>query len=165
MQTGGNAELFDGLPNRHRSGVHGDGSLQLRNSLRVELHIDPRLGAEAGHGFAERLVDVFERHQFCRDVPRRIGGPLKFMRNQGRPLPDFGIGVREGEEMLEIADLPSHSAMVNDQPCFIPGAEVVLPESAAQAVLSRGVMPILARTDRAGARFLRLSSVADHGSK
>jgi len=76
----------------------------------------------------------------------------------GRALQD-----EEGEvaEQLDLDDLPSaivtHDGERHQQPC----AELLLAESAGQALLQRGLMPLMSWRDRNAARLMRWQSVAD----
>jgi type VI secretion system ImpC/EvpB family protein len=63
---------------------------------------------------------------------------------------------------LELDDLPLDTFEDEDgERQLVPCAEVALPESARAAVLARGVMPLLARRDRATVRLARLVSLSD----
>ena len=63
---------------------------------------------------------------------------------------------------LELDDLPLDTFDDEDgERRLVPCAEVALPESAQAAVLARGVMPLVARGDRATVRLARLVSLSD----
>jgi type VI secretion system protein ImpC len=64
-------------------------------------------------------------------------------------------------DMGDIAGLPTFLVEVDDEPRLQPGAEVCLSERAIDAILARGVMPVVGFKDRDVARLVRLQSIAD----
>lgn len=63
-------------------------------------------------------------------------------------------------DALDLDDLPSHIYTEDGERHQQPGAERLLPEEAGQALLARGLMPLLSWRDRNAARLLRWQSVA-----
>ncbi|MEN9629672.1 MAG: hypothetical protein RJA10_2899 [Pseudomonadota bacterium] len=63
-------------------------------------------------------------------------------------------------EALDLDDLPSHIYTDDGERHQQPGAERLLPEEAGQALLARGLMPLLSWRNRNAARLLRWQSVA-----
>jgi type VI secretion system protein ImpC len=62
---------------------------------------------------------------------------------------------------LDITDLPSHTYRQEGEAKLQPCAEVLVGESAAEAILARGVMPLLSYRNRNAARLLRWQSLAE----
>ncbi|MGC4093827.1 MAG: hypothetical protein QM756_39175 [Polyangiaceae bacterium] len=60
--------------------------------------------------------------------------------------------------------MPSDTCELDGERVLVPPSEVALSERSAQAVLAQGVMPFLARRDRASLRLLQLTSIADPAS-
>lgn len=61
---------------------------------------------------------------------------------------------------LDIEDLPSHVYTADGERQQQPGAELLISEEAGQALLERGLMPLLSWRQRNAARLLRWQSVA-----
>lgn len=61
---------------------------------------------------------------------------------------------------IDLEDLPSHIHTEDGSRVQQPCAELLLPEEAAQALLERGLMPLLSWKQRPAARLLRWQSVA-----
>ncbi len=63
---------------------------------------------------------------------------------------------------LDLGDLPAHSYIDADgEARLTPCAEVLLSQRAAEAVLARGVMPLMSHRNLNAVRLLRLQSIAD----
>lgn len=60
-----------------------------------------------------------------------------------------------------ITGLPAFVSMTDDEPRLQPCAEVCLSEGAVEAILARGIMPLVSVRDRDEARLLRLQSIAN----
>ncbi len=72
-----------------------------------------------------------------------------------------GWNLRPGVR-LDLGDLPAHSYIDKDgEARLTPCAEVLLSQRAAEAILARGVMPLLSHRDLNAVRLLRLQSIAD----
>ena len=69
---------------------------------------------------------------------------------------DFTLG-----DVLELDDLPAHVYEEADQRVMQPATEVLLGERAMQAVLARGIMPLLGHRQRNAARLARFQSLAE----
>ena len=67
---------------------------------------------------------------------------------------DLGAG-------LDLGDLPSHIYREDCEACQQPCAEVAMGESAGEAVLRQGLMPLLSYRSRNMVRVLRFQSIAD----
>lgn len=65
------------------------------------------------------------------------------------------------DAQLDLLDLPAHTYDADGEPQLVPSTEVALGERAATAVRARGLIPLLARRDRAEARLMGTSSIAD----
>jgi type VI secretion system protein ImpC len=66
----------------------------------------------------------------------------------------------ELDDHLELDDLPLHAFVEAGESRLQPCAEAFLGESAADAMLGRGLMPLLSRADRGTVRLVRHQSVA-----
>lgn len=69
---------------------------------------------------------------------------------------DFSPG-----DVLELDDLPAHVYGEADERLMQPGTEVLLGERAMQALLARGIMPLLGHRQRNVVRLARFQSLAD----
>ncbi len=78
----------------------------------------------------------------------------------GRSFTAHGWEMEPGDE-LEIGDLPAHTLERDGEPQLQACAEAYLTERAGQAILSRGVMPLLSYRNRNAVRVLRFQSLAD----
>jgi predicted component of type VI protein secretion system len=63
-------------------------------------------------------------------------------------------------EALELDELPAHVRQTEGEAELQPCAEARLSQRAAEAILERGIMPLVASRDRAAVRLLRLQSLA-----
>lgn len=64
-------------------------------------------------------------------------------------------------DVLELEDLPAHVYEEADERVMQPATEVLLSERAMQAVLARGVMPVLGHRQRNAVRLARFQSLAE----
>lgn len=62
---------------------------------------------------------------------------------------------------LTLADLPSDTYEHDGERSLVPPSEAALTQRAAEAVLAQGVMPFIARRDRASLSLLQLASIAE----
>jgi type VI secretion system protein ImpC len=60
----------------------------------------------------------------------------------------------------DIGDLPTYSYKVDGESKMLPCAELLLPERSAEAILKRGIMPIVSFRNRDMVRLLRFQSIA-----
>ncbi|MBP7148221.1 MAG: type VI secretion system contractile sheath large subunit [Acidobacteria bacterium] len=67
----------------------------------------------------------------------------------------------DGQQALEIEDLPAVVVDAGDERRLIPCAEVLLPEAAVDALLAAGLTPLVSDARRATIRVPRLQSIAD----
>ncbi|MDD5296324.1 MAG: type VI secretion system contractile sheath large subunit [Rhodocyclaceae bacterium] len=73
---------------------------------------------------------------------------------------ESGDGMVPGD-VTELDDLPAYVHEVDGERRLLPCAEALLGERATDALLSRGLMPILSYRDRNAARLVRFQSIAD----
>ena len=71
-----------------------------------------------------------------------------------------GWGMEPGD-LTAIEDLPAHSLSDGSEWKMKPCAEAYLSDSVAEAILARGIMPLLSRRDRGAVQLLRFQSVAE----
>jgi type VI secretion system protein ImpC len=64
-------------------------------------------------------------------------------------------------DVLELEDLPAHVYEEAGERVMQPATEVLLSERAMQAVLARGVMPVLGHRQRNAVRLARFQSLAE----
>lgn len=69
--------------------------------------------------------------------------------------------ARDADTALEIDDLPAYTYRHEGEVVLQPCAEAYLPERAIEAVLGRGVMPLVSYRNRNAARLVRFQSIAD----
>lgn len=67
----------------------------------------------------------------------------------------------EPGDFLELGDLPAHVSQKGDEATLQACGEVFLTERASEAILARGVMPLISYKNRNAVRLLRFQSVAD----
>ena len=65
------------------------------------------------------------------------------------------------DDQLDVGDLPAWVTTQDGERKLHPCAEAFLGERAAQALIERGLMPLLSRRDRAAVRLLRWQSIAE----
>lgn len=73
---------------------------------------------------------------------------------------EWGWEMRPGA-IREIDGLPAHLYREDGEPCLKPCAEALLTEGAANAMLDRGLMPLVSLKDRDAVRLVRFQSLAD----
>ena len=78
----------------------------------------------------------------------------------GRSFSARGWSMEPGDE-LDIDGLPAHTFEQDGEPQLQACAEVYLTERAGQAMLNRGVMPLLSHKNRNAIRLMRFQSLAD----
>jgi predicted component of type VI protein secretion system len=117
----------------------------------------PRFLARAPYGAKTTAIDAFA-----------------FEEIEGRPLPEMLCwatsaflcalalaGGAEADDSHEVDDLPFFSFRSDGDVEMYPSAEVFWGQRAADAALSRGLMPLLSARDRNAVRLVRLQSIAD----
>jgi type VI secretion system protein ImpC len=67
----------------------------------------------------------------------------------------------EPGDLLDIEELPAHTWQEGDASRMKPCAEVLLGERAVQAILARGLIPVLSHGNSDRARVARFQSIAD----
>ena len=78
----------------------------------------------------------------------------------GQAFRDRGWEMEPGD-VLDLDDLPAYTRTGDDGRTLLPCAEILLSDRAAEAILARGLMPLLSYRNRNAARLLRFQSVAD----
>jgi type VI secretion system protein ImpC len=78
----------------------------------------------------------------------------------GRAFTERGWSMEPGD-LLDLDDLPLHVFEEEGESRIKPCAEALISERGGDAILERGVMPVLSYRDRNMARVLRFQSVAD----
>jgi type VI secretion system protein ImpC len=78
----------------------------------------------------------------------------------GQAFQDSGWNLQPGDR-LDLADLPAYSYTENGESRLKPCAEVLLSQRAAEAVLARGIMPLLSHRNANAVRVLRFQSLAE----
>ncbi|MEW6490082.1 MAG: type VI secretion system contractile sheath large subunit, partial [Thermodesulfobacteriota bacterium] len=78
----------------------------------------------------------------------------------GEAFRERGWDLEPGDR-LEVGDLPAHVVEEAGEKVLVPCAEVYLGERAAEAVLGRGIMPLLSYRNRNAVRLARFQSLAD----
>ncbi|MCP5419724.1 MAG: type VI secretion system contractile sheath large subunit [Gammaproteobacteria bacterium] len=78
----------------------------------------------------------------------------------GMAFMENGWEMQPGD-CLDIEDLPAYTFSAAGERCMQPCAEVLLGERATQAILQRGIMPLLSYRNRNAARLARFQSLAE----
>jgi type VI secretion system protein ImpC len=78
----------------------------------------------------------------------------------GESFTATGPAMQAGDH-LDVGDLPAHTLPTEEGPALQACAEVFLPERAADAILRRGLMPLMSFRNRNMVRLLRFQSIAD----
>jgi type VI secretion system protein ImpC len=78
----------------------------------------------------------------------------------GQAFQDNGWDLQPGDQ-LDLADLPAHSYTEDGESRLKPCAEVLLSQRAAEAVLARGIMPLLSHRSANAVRLMRFQSLAE----
>jgi type VI secretion system protein ImpC len=66
----------------------------------------------------------------------------------------------EPGDRLDVEDLPAYTYEEDGEPRMLPCAEVFLTERAAEAILNRGIMPLVSYRNRNAVRLMRFQSIA-----
>ncbi len=78
----------------------------------------------------------------------------------GRAFSQNGWSMQPGD-CLDLGDLPAHTYEEDGERRMTPCAEVFLSERAGDAILSRGLMPLMSRRNSNAVRLVRFQSLAD----
>lgn len=125
----------------------------------------PRPLARAGYGKKSDPVESFGFEEFALDdaesAPRAwSSAAFGVAELVGRSFREAGWGFSARVE-LSLTDLPCETVERDGEQMLVPPAETFLDQRAGEALLSRGVMPFLARRDEASLRLLTLVSIAE----
>ncbi len=78
----------------------------------------------------------------------------------GRSFLETGWNMAPGDP-LDLDDLPAVTLSENGEPRLMPCAEALLSHRTADAMMARGLMPVLSHRNRNAIRFTRMQSIAD----
>lgn len=124
----------------------------------------PRVLLRLPYGRATDPVDEipFEELGPARPHEAYLWGNPAFVaaRLLGEAFRERGWDMEPGDR-LEVGGLPAHVVEEGAEKVLVPCAEVCLGERGAQAVLGRGIMPLLSYRDRNAVRLARFQSLAD----
>lgn len=124
----------------------------------------PRVLLRLPYGRATDPVEgfAFEEWTPFRDHEAYLWGNPAFAgaRLLAEAFRDRGWDLEPGDR-LEIGDLPAHVVEEEGEKVLVPCAEVCLGERAAEAVLARGLMPLLCYRNRNAVRLARFQSLAE----
>lgn len=87
-------------------------------------------------------------------------GSLAVAQLVGQAFTDSGWDLAPGQ-VQDLADLPAYTFKVNGETQLHACAEAWLGEAAGQALLERGLMPLVSHRERAAVRLLRVQSIAE----
>lgn len=123
----------------------------------------PRVLMRLPYGAATDPINAFTFEEMPADRPHEAyrwgGGAPALALLAGRAFLQGGWPL-DLSDALDLDDLPSHIYTEDGERHQQPGAERLLPEEAGQALLERGLMPLLSWRNRNAARLLRWQSVA-----
>lgn len=122
----------------------------------VRLPYGPETDAIESFRFVELTGPANEHQRYLWGNPA-----LTCARLLARSFVEQGWSMQPREN-LDLEGLPAHTYRNEyGEPELKPSAEVVLTESAAEAILERGLMPVLSYRGRDAARLARFQSIAD----
>ena len=87
-------------------------------------------------------------------------GSLAVARLLGQAFTDSGWDLTPGQ-VQDVDDLPAYTFSRDGEAQLQPCAEALLGERAGQALLERGLMPLLSHRNRAAVRLMRMQSIAE----
>jgi len=123
----------------------------------------PRVLMRLPYGAATDPVSRFAFEEMPADRPHQAylwgGGAPALALLVGHAFQQSGWAM-DLADALELDDLPSHVFTEDGERHQQPVAEGLMPEEAGQALLERGLMPLLSYRNRPAARLLRWQSVA-----
>ena len=102
----------------------------------------------------EEIADVHEHEAFLWGNPAFACAQLL-----GAAFEEQGWSLQPGER-LEIDDLPAYTYQEDGESRLLPCAELCLTERAAEAILERGLMPLMSYKNRDAVRLARFQSLA-----
>ena len=125
----------------------------------------PRLLLRLPYGQETDEVEQFAFEEMPGDTSRHEdylwGNPaFACARLLGESFTAGGAAMQPGDH-LDLGDLPAHTRLTDDGPALQACAEVFLPERAADAILQRGLMPLISFKNRNMVRLVRFQSIAD----
>jgi predicted component of type VI protein secretion system len=124
----------------------------------------PRMLLRLPYGKATDRVGDFEFDELgaARDHERYLWGNGAFACALllGRSFVSRGWDMEPGDE-LDVEDLPAHTYTEDDEKRLQPCAETNLNDRAGQALLERGLIPLLSYKNRNAIRVMRVQSVAE----
>lgn len=123
----------------------------------------PRILMRLPYGRQTDPISAFAFEELPADRPHEayLWGPsgLALALLAARAFQEDGWELRL-ESQLHLNDLPSHVVQVDGESQQKPGAEWLISEPAGEAVLERGVMPLMSYRNRDAVRLLRWQSIA-----
>jgi type VI secretion system protein ImpC len=147
-------------------GERFEGWNELRESLMapwIGLTL-PRMLLRLPYGKATDRVEAFDFDELGagRDHERYLWGNGAFACALllGRSFLSRGWEMEPGDE-LDVEDLPAHTYTEDDEKRLQPCAEANINDRAGQAILERGLTPLLSYKNRNAVRVMRLQSIAD----
>ena len=124
----------------------------------------PRVLLRLPYGKATNVVDSFEFEEFVMERKHEDylwGNPAYLCAELiAQSFAAEGWSM-ELESQIDIGDLPAHTYREEDEVKLQPCGEVAFGERTAEAILQRGLMPLLSWKNRDAVRFLRFQSIAD----
>lgn len=78
----------------------------------------------------------------------------------GQSFMESGWDMEPGDR-LDLDDLPAFTLTEDGETRLMPCAEALLSHRTADAIMARGIMPVLSHRDRNAVRFARIQSIAD----
>ena len=124
----------------------------------------PRVLARLPYGAKSDPIESFEFEELgtSRDHEAYLWGNPAFALAllAGQAFQEDGWAM-DLDRRLDVADLPSHAYREEGEAKLQPCAEVLLSESAGEAILAHGIMPLMSYRNRNAARLLRWQSLAD----
>lgn len=124
----------------------------------------PRLLGRARYSKKGDAIEAFGFDEFAPDeaesAPRTwSSAAFGVAELVGRAFRDSGWGFSSSMD-LTLTDLPCETVVRDGERVLLPPAEAYVEQRAAEALLSRGVMPLLGRRDQASLRLLTFVSIA-----
>jgi type VI secretion system protein ImpC len=124
----------------------------------------PRMLLRLPYGKATEPVEAFDFEELgaARDHERYLWGNGAYACTLliGRAFLSRGWEMEPGDE-LDVEDLPAHTYSEDDEKRLQPCAETNTSDRAGQALLERGLIPLLSYKNRNAIRVMRLQSIAD----
>lgn len=137
---------------------------QLRESPvaeRIGL-VMPRVLGRLPYGRETEEIDSFEFEELEARAHENflwVNATLACAKLLAEAFTQFGWSMQPGSH-TDIGGLPAYSYREDGEMKMMPCAELLLPERSAEAILERGIMPIVSFRNRDMARLLRFQSIA-----